>query len=323
MRITCPNCDAQYEVPDAVIPPEGRDVQCSNCGNTWFQPAASAKVLDAELEADPDFLPEPEPDVAPDPAPNPNVATSPDAPPPSTATDPNPAPKPGAADGATQEAGAEPEPHEPPQPVRRSLDPEVAEILRQEADREIAARSTDPAPIETQPDLGIAESGDEQLRRAREARERMAKIRGEAPDTEAEFAETEDLDTPLPDTGNVGEEAAVAAALGSRRELLPDVEEINSSLRSTGDREGAEDAQIESPARKRRGFRRGFAIAILLIALALGVYVFAPEIAEAVPESDPLLSTYVNWVDGLRLQLETQVLMLSQWLADQAASLGE
>ena len=37
MRITCPNCGAQYEVPDEVIPTEGRDVQCSNCGDTWFQ----------------------------------------------------------------------------------------------------------------------------------------------------------------------------------------------------------------------------------------------------------------------------------------------
>ena len=37
MRLICPNCDAQYEVPDEVIPTSGRDVQCSNCGQTWFQ----------------------------------------------------------------------------------------------------------------------------------------------------------------------------------------------------------------------------------------------------------------------------------------------
>ncbi len=37
MRLTCPNCRAQYEVPDEVIPEEGRDVQCSNCEKTWFQ----------------------------------------------------------------------------------------------------------------------------------------------------------------------------------------------------------------------------------------------------------------------------------------------
>lgn len=37
MRLTCPNCDAEYEVDDSMIPPEGRDVQCSNCETTWFQ----------------------------------------------------------------------------------------------------------------------------------------------------------------------------------------------------------------------------------------------------------------------------------------------
>jgi predicted Zn finger-like uncharacterized protein len=42
MRLICPNCDAQYEVPDNVIPEAGRDVQCSDCGNTWFQGPASA-----------------------------------------------------------------------------------------------------------------------------------------------------------------------------------------------------------------------------------------------------------------------------------------
>ncbi|NBR91243.1 MAG: hypothetical protein EBS68_15290, partial [Rhodobacteraceae bacterium] len=29
MRIICPNCGAQYEVPNDVVPETGRDVQCS------------------------------------------------------------------------------------------------------------------------------------------------------------------------------------------------------------------------------------------------------------------------------------------------------
>jgi len=37
MRLICPNCDAEYEVDKGMIPPEGRDVQCSNCETTWFQ----------------------------------------------------------------------------------------------------------------------------------------------------------------------------------------------------------------------------------------------------------------------------------------------
>lgn len=37
MRLTCPKCNARYEVGQAALPTEGRDVQCSGCGNTWFQ----------------------------------------------------------------------------------------------------------------------------------------------------------------------------------------------------------------------------------------------------------------------------------------------
>ena len=39
MRLLCPKCDAEYEIPDDVIPAEGRDVQCSVCQETWFVPA--------------------------------------------------------------------------------------------------------------------------------------------------------------------------------------------------------------------------------------------------------------------------------------------
>ncbi|MEL6701097.1 MAG: zinc-ribbon domain-containing protein, partial [Pseudomonadota bacterium] len=58
VRLICPNCDAEYEVPDSVIPAEGRDVQCSNCGTTWFfdpsAPVADDIVDDpGEPEADP------------------------------------------------------------------------------------------------------------------------------------------------------------------------------------------------------------------------------------------------------------------------------
>ena len=61
MRLICPNCGAQYEVDDAVIPDAGRDVQCSNCGHTWFQQPAH---LDADLaeELGEDFDPPEEPD---------------------------------------------------------------------------------------------------------------------------------------------------------------------------------------------------------------------------------------------------------------------
>jgi predicted Zn finger-like uncharacterized protein len=48
MRLTCPNCGAQYAVDPAVIPAEGRDVQCSSCGHTWFQLHPDTAVKEAE-----------------------------------------------------------------------------------------------------------------------------------------------------------------------------------------------------------------------------------------------------------------------------------
>lgn len=60
MRLVCPNCDAEYEVDDTLVPAEGRDVQCSNCTTTWFQAGADS------LSADPDVSPTTEEDTDPE-----------------------------------------------------------------------------------------------------------------------------------------------------------------------------------------------------------------------------------------------------------------
>jgi predicted Zn finger-like uncharacterized protein len=36
MRLTCPNCGAEYETPDGMLPEAGRHVQCSACHTRWF-----------------------------------------------------------------------------------------------------------------------------------------------------------------------------------------------------------------------------------------------------------------------------------------------
>lgn len=37
MRLICPECNALYDIADAMIPPEGREVECSACGHVWLQ----------------------------------------------------------------------------------------------------------------------------------------------------------------------------------------------------------------------------------------------------------------------------------------------
>lgn len=50
MRLICPDCNAQYEVPDDVIPANGRDVQCSSCNRTWY--ALPAQVVEPKTRTD-------------------------------------------------------------------------------------------------------------------------------------------------------------------------------------------------------------------------------------------------------------------------------
>ena len=37
MRITCPNCSAQFDVPEGAITEEGRNLRCSQCKHKWHQ----------------------------------------------------------------------------------------------------------------------------------------------------------------------------------------------------------------------------------------------------------------------------------------------
>ncbi|SFS97441.1 MJ0042 family finger-like domain-containing protein [Sulfitobacter marinus] len=267
MRLICPNCDAQYEVPDDVMPTAGRDVQCSNCGQTWFQ-------------HHPDYPPEDTPGELGDPAPTPDEETA--APP----------AKPASA------------------PTRRKLDPSVADILRQEAEAEKLARQNKQAEtLEIQPDLGLGdEQGDlDPEERTRQAKERTARLRGV-------IAEG-------------GPAAATSAAVaGSRRDLLPDIEEINSTLRTGNERRSAdpdlEDTTAGAGSKSQSGFKRGFAMVIILAALLLLIYIFAAQISEAVPQLQPFLSSYVATINQARVSLDNSVQSVLQWLEAKASQSG-
>lgn len=115
MRLVCPNCDAEYEVDAAVIPENGRDVQCSNCGHAWFQLSPD---VEAELAAEEALYEAPPAPVAAVPEPVAELATA-------------------------------------PEPVRRSIDESVLAVLREEAEREVDARKVEAPVVETQPDLGL------------------------------------------------------------------------------------------------------------------------------------------------------------------------
>ncbi|EEW24801.1 zinc-ribbon domain-containing protein [Rhodobacter ferrooxidans] len=285
MRLVCPNCDAQYEVSDDAIPEQGRDVQCSSCGHAWFQVSPEVEAAQAAEE---DLFAAPEVDApagietaataaaeataaAATATVAAEIATSPVAaePEPPRAAAPEPEPEP------------ESEPHfESPAPLqRRSIDESLMAVLREEAEREAAARRTEVVqPLETQPDLGL-QPAEPEVADSPVAR-RIAQMKGVA---------------------------AEPAKPAMRRELLPDIEEINSTLRASSDRRQDGDGGFEPQTGRsigRSGFRSGFVLMMILAVLATLAYVAAPKISAQIPGSAAALSAYVAAVDKGRLFLD-------------------
>jgi predicted Zn finger-like uncharacterized protein len=130
MRLTCPNCDAQYEVPDEAIPTGGRDVQCSNCGNMWFHPHPdhlARRMVPGDTSPVMEITPATSPDDQPAAPTLPD--TSPADTPPTTRDDNNESTAGPGEDDAL--------------PPRREIDPNVIAILRSEAEREVKLRAAE------------------------------------------------------------------------------------------------------------------------------------------------------------------------------------
>ncbi len=117
MRLTCPNCGTQYEIDAALLPAEGREVQCSACGHVWFQDAPGTATRSAQAPAA-------ENAAQPDPAPE------------------QPAP---ASDAAPHAA----------EPAPKPVDEEVLSVLRDEAAYEAEQRAREAEHLESQPELGL------------------------------------------------------------------------------------------------------------------------------------------------------------------------
>ncbi|EEW60689.1 putative zinc finger/thioredoxin [Ruegeria sp. TrichCH4B] len=342
MRLICPNCGAQYEVPEDVIPENGRDVQCSNCGDTWFQPSAQMLADQDEAKtapAAPARQPEPEyVEPEPDPVPEPRAGPADPAPEPAPVAEPEPepaeetwprSPAPEAAEAQEQwhedpdapehpeDAPAyddtpEPEPEPEPEPVeahaaapaKRRLDPEISRVLREEAMREEALRSGRDG-LETQTEMGLDDlSEDEATRRARQSQERVARMRGEEPAATAEPVAEPSADRPAATE-------RPAPQPGSRRGLLPDIEEVATDAPGEPKSATPPPVDVAAPAPRKSGFSRGFILVILLMVVAILAYSKAPVIAERLPQADPYISSYVAWVDQWRFWLDEQAKALA------------
>lgn len=384
MRLICPNCDAEYEVDEAAIPEEGRDVLCSACGHSWFQ-EPPGKLAEKEEEAA--LFDAPSFDqslVAP--------------------VDKKDEAEAGEEGEAGEPGGAPPAggPAVPPM-GGRSIDESLMAVLREEAARETAARREESAGLETQTEMPLAGSSsaasvlrsdelavpetEEQAVAGRAGETVAGSAAGASAEISAESAPEIVAGAQEESAGKAGGqganpaggdaegapvEAAMDAGVGARagedlsaeadaepapgpataamrkiaklrgkaeppadaavaaksaaegedgptgRELLPEIEEINSTLRDAGESrdvdEGAVASTIEEGARG-GGFRDGFLAVMVLVILGGALYLAAPFVAARVPALQPAMMAYVHAVDGLRIGLDALVRGLSNWVS--------
>lgn len=231
MKLTCPNCGAQYAVDDRVIPAAGREVQCSGCRHTWFQPPASGEEGTGKQEA---------------------------------------------AD-RSGESGV------PAQ--RRPVDPAVLAILREEAEREQAARRA-----EAQTFVAVDDPAEEKA-----PAPDLAVAPGPSPDTKVET-----LPEPVP------VEPAPVAADDPPDAPMPATAQPNSPSEPRNEEPVEAPAPGDATQDGHAGFRTGLTLAIGFFSLLTLLYAGARPIGEAVPTLAAPLERYVAavdfgraWLDGL------------------------
>ncbi len=172
--------------------------------------------------------------------------------------------------------------------TRPPIEESVLAVLREEAERETNARRAEAPRLETQDELGLTAAMPPPADLAPQAEpdpvaERIARMKG---------VET------------------APAKPQSRRDMLPEIDEINTTLRASSEPRTGEAGAITDSLPGRHGtaaFRTGFVLMILLALAVVALYVMAPKLAEQIPAAKGTLDGYVAMVDNLRLWLDAKL----------------
>lgn len=310
MRIICPRCSAEYEVPDSFMPPGARDVQCSECGHSWYQLVSRQASPQAKA-------------TAPGPSEDENrlqrlrealdghkarVSTR------STGRTLNLGQVPGesdALDAATQDgAQSSPPPEEEdktqedtaPAP-QRGLDPAVAAVLRSEAEFERNARAHGAAQaLEMQPDLGLEPPA--RGRGPETVRDRLARL--QAAERTGSAALTRGEET-YPDPAGLGQ----TLQRTERPPPPPPAPVIFSKAGLPVRAERRDLAIYEAQRRARQGFRWGFFLSLGICLAAPALYLAAPALAGLMPAQSPIFEGIARTGAELHVALASAV---QDWL---------
>lgn len=230
-----------------------------------------SRMIRSEREPEPEPAPAETPEDATEPGAVPGVAEAPEREDRAPASEPGPEVSPPPPEAGTGEADTERSTRPlvdlsatPANPAAARHDPETLAVLREEAERELRERRREGGALETQPDLGLDSAPPER------------------PTTQP---------------------ARAAEEVAARKDLLPDIDEINSSLSPettvaiANSLSGHEDTEATD---RRRGFRLGFGTMVLAAALLIALYLAAPWLARTVPGAETFLVSYVDWANGVR-----------------------
>ncbi len=174
--------------------------------------------------------------------------------------------------------------------ARKPVDDEVLRVLRSEAEHEQRIRRGEPVdPFQDQSELALAGAAPRQSRRV---------------PTNPRDLPDEDL---VP-SGTIGRRRSGDAG----RNVLPDIEEINSTLRASAERPNSVPAYVEvertlRKLRRAQGFRFGFSAIMAAVSVALFVYVFEDELSDRWPQTAPYIEEFVDTTNHLRAMLDTVI----------------
>lgn len=349
MRLTCPNCTAQYQVPADAIPENGRDVQCSACNHTWFQSSATvdtagtlappivaptvtspavsngASATDHAVSREKSNTTAPSETMSDDMAFKQHVSDTLDQSERAqqSATQSADNPEPAVPSSQLQQPddaqdAAEDDMAIKPKLPKRELDPQVANVLREEAEREKRAR------------LAAQAQEDAPLQSGKDAEEQVTDI-GSPPPIEHDESELDDIAISsepkrkkiyppnLDDLDDLYNQTADTADQ-AKGNILPDPDELKSSLQDNGDDVtilGVADPAAESKEKSNR--RSGFILAFIVLAAGFWLYSNAAAVAQAIPQTKTVLQIFVLSVDAVRDGLNKFVALIvttvSGWVA--------
>ncbi|PZQ52356.1 MAG: hypothetical protein DI556_01480 [Rhodovulum sulfidophilum] len=282
MRLTCPNCGAEYDVPEGLIPPAGKHVQCSACHTRWFRRGEAREELSED-----EILRKLETRGA---RPGPRAVPS------------------GGAEGAIPfPVRAAPEPEADPEPAAPS-EVVVAPEPEPEPEPETPPAAPGPAPYRLVPDRGAANPAAERP----EAREAAPVI---APPPPAKPAATATPAAPSAASRAAAETRSAPGLAPARSEAPADSrgaagepgEPRGAAPRTAPRIELADPAEAPPRAPRRRGrFLPGFILALLVVGLAFEVYIWRAPLAEQIPAAAPVIEGYADGVDAAREWLGTR-----------------